>query len=98
MLKLGRVGQRHLRFSRGGVSGGLAPGDLVVGGGGAAAAVAEAALHAGVEKGEEPEDPRRADEEEGGDWVPGLRKRGGEDVENEENAAGDYEEAENGED
>ncbi|KAL8495837.1 hypothetical protein ACS0TY_019810 [Phlomoides rotata] len=65
---------------------GLTPGDLVVDGGGAA--LETAGLHAGVDEGEEPKQPRGADEEEGGGGVPRLREAGNEHVENEEDSTG----------
>lgn len=70
----------------------------MVDGWGGGATGGAAALHDGVEKGEEPEDPRSADEEEGGGRVPGLRDVGSEDVDDEEDAAGDDAEEEHGED
>lgn len=90
--QLDRVGQWHLRFLGGGgggiIPGGLTPGDLMVDSGGAA--LEKAALHAGVDEGDEPKQPGGADEEEGGDGVPRLRQAGNEDVEYEEDSACDH--------
>lgn len=86
-----RVGQGNLGGATAG--GGGAAGDVLVGGGRAGAAT----LEEGVHKGEEPEDPRGADEEEGGRGVPRLRESRAEHVDHQEHAAGRHAQEEHGE-